>query len=84
MLAKCLERVDAHDVGAALIRYEQTRKPRASQCQEGSRRNAIMFHLADGEDQRRRDASLASSATAPIPQNAWLYGHDVEAEFAQK
>ena len=84
VLAKCLERADAHDVGAALSRYEQTRKPRASQCQEGSRHNAIMFHLADGEEQRKRDANLASAATAPLPQNAWLYGHDVEAEFEQK
>jgi len=84
VLAKCLEHAGAHDVGAALIRYEQTRKPRASQCQDGSRRNAVMFHLADGEEQRSRDANLASSATAPLPQNAWLYGHDVEAEFAQK
>jgi salicylate hydroxylase len=84
VLAKCLERGDAHDVGAALSRYEQTRKPRASRCQEGSRNNAIMFHLADGEEQRKRDANLASAATAPLPQNAWLYGHDVEAEFEQK
>jgi salicylate hydroxylase len=84
VLAKCLEHAGAHDVGAALIRYEQTRKPRASQCQDGSRRNAVIFHLADGEEQRSRDANLASSATAPLPQNAWLYGHDVEAEFAQK
>ncbi len=84
VLAKCLELADAHDVGAALSRYEQTRKPRASQCQEGSRRNAVMFHLADGEEQRKRDANLTSASTAPLPQNAWLYGHDVEAEFEQK
>jgi salicylate hydroxylase len=84
VLAKCLERADVHEVGAALARYERTRKPRASQCQEGSRRNAIMFHLADGEEQRKRDANLSSAATAPLPQNAWLYGHDVEAEFEQK
>jgi salicylate hydroxylase len=84
VLAKCLERADAHEVGAALARYERTRKPRASQCQEGSRRNAIMFHLADGDEQRKRDANLSSAATAPLPQNAWLYGHDVEAEFEQK
>jgi salicylate hydroxylase len=83
VLAKCLERSDANEVGAALSRYEQTRKPRASRCQEGSRHNAIMFHLADGEEQRKRDANLASAATAPLPQNAWLYGHDVEAEFDQ-
>ena len=83
VLAKCLKRADAHDVGAALLRYEQTRKPRASQCQEGSRRNGIMQNLADGEEQRKRDANLASATTAPLPQNAWLYGHDVEAEFEQ-
>jgi salicylate hydroxylase len=83
VLAKCLARADSHDVSAALSRYEETRKPRASRCQEGSRRNAIMYHLADGEEQRHRDANLASAATAPLPQNAWLYGHDVEAEFEQ-
>jgi salicylate hydroxylase len=84
VLAKCLERADAHDLPAALLRYEQTRKPRASQCQEGSRRNGIMYHLADGEEQRHRDANLASSVTAPgAGRNAWLYGHDVEAEFEQ-
>ena len=43
-----------------------------------------MFHLGDGEEQRKRDANLAFAATAPLPQNAWLYGHDVEAEFEQK
>jgi hypothetical protein len=43
-----------------------------------------MYHLADGEDQRERDANLASAMTAPLPQNAWLYGHDVEAEFEQR
>jgi len=83
VLAKCLELADTKDVSAALQRYEQTRKPRASRCQEGSRRNAVMYHLADGDDQRKRDADLASAADAPLPQNAWLYGHDVEAEFKQ-
>jgi salicylate hydroxylase len=83
VLAKCLEHADPRDVSAALSRYEQTRKPRASRCQEGSRHNAVMFHLPDGEEQRRRDANIASAATAPLPQNAWLYGHDVEAEFEQ-
>jgi hypothetical protein len=35
-----------------------------------------MYHLADDEDQRERDANLASAATAPLPQNAWLYRRD--------
>jgi salicylate hydroxylase len=34
----------------------------------------------DGDDQQKRDASLASAADAPLPQNAWRYA-DVEAEF---
>jgi salicylate hydroxylase len=82
VLAKCLERVDAsNDVSAALQRYEEIRRPRASRCQAGSRANGVIYHLPDGEDQRERDSNVASSATAPLPQNAWLYGHDVEAEF---
>ena len=83
VLAKCLERADAREVGAALRRYEETRQPRAARCQEGSRRNGVMYHLADGEEQRARDANLTSVTTAPLPHNAWLYGHDVEAEFGQ-
>jgi salicylate hydroxylase len=81
VLARCLERSDASNAGAALSRYEQTRKPRTSRCQEGSRRNGLMYHLADGEDQRNRDVNLASATTAPLPQNEWLYGFDAEAEF---
>jgi salicylate hydroxylase len=81
VLAKCLEQADGRDIGAALRRYEEIRRPRAARCQEGSRRNGVMYHLADGEGQRERDANLASATTAPLPQNAWLYGHDVEAEF---
>jgi salicylate hydroxylase len=80
VLAKCLEQADPRDVGAALRRYEEIRRPRAARCQEGSRRNGVMYHLADGEGQRERDANLSSATTAPLPQNAWLYGHDVEAE----
>ena len=83
VLAKCLECAAGHDLNAALRRYEETRKPRASRCQEGSRRNAVLYHLPDGEEQRKRDANLASSTSAPLPQNSWLYGHDVEAEFEQ-
>jgi salicylate hydroxylase len=83
VLAKCLEHADVRKVEPALLRYEQTRKPRTSRCQEGSRRNGIMYHLPDGADQQKRDASLSSATTAPLPQNAWLYGHDVEAEFEQ-
>jgi salicylate hydroxylase len=80
-LARSLERADPYDVAPALCRYEETRKPRATRCQEGSRRNGEMYHLADGAGQQLRDVSLYSATTAPLPQNVWLYGHDVEAEF---
>jgi salicylate hydroxylase len=82
VLAKCLERVGAdNDLSTALRRYEEIRRPRASRCQAGSRANGVNNHLPDGEEQRRRDSNLSSSSTAPLPQNSWLYGHDVEAEF---
>src|SRR6266851_785302 len=81
VLAKCLERADVRDVGAVLRRYEEIRKPRASRCQAGSRSNGVMYHWADGEEQRKRDSNLGAAATAPLPQNSWLYGHDVEAEL---
>jgi salicylate hydroxylase len=78
VLAQCLARSAPHDPAPALRRYEETRKPRATRCQEGSRRNGEMYHLADGEQQHSRDVNLGSATTA---QNVWLYGHDVEAEF---
>jgi salicylate hydroxylase len=81
VLGRCLERAGRHELALALRRYEETRKPRTTRCQEGSRRNGAMYHLADGEEQQRRDANLSSVTTTPLPQNAWIYGHDVEAEF---
>ena len=80
VLARCLERYSG-DVETALCRYEQVRKPRTTVCQEGSRRNGSMYHLADGEEQQSRDANLSAAMTAPLPQNAWLYGHDAELEI---
>ena len=80
MLARCLGPDGRHELAAALCRYEETRKPRATRCQESSRRNGEMYHLADGTRQQHRDMSLSSATTAPLPQNVWLYGHDVEAE----
>ena len=80
VLARCLER-GGRGPAAALQRYEETRRPRATRCQEGSRHNGKLYHLADGEEQRQRDAGLAGIATLPGARNAWLYGHDVEAEF---
>jgi salicylate hydroxylase len=82
VIAHCLEQDGRHGIAQALDRYEKLRKPRTTRCQEGSRSNGALYHIADGEQQRLRDASLDSVATVPLPQNAWLYGHDVEAEFS--
>jgi salicylate hydroxylase len=65
-----------------LRRYEEIRKPRASQVQAYARRNGTVFHLPDGEAQRQRDAQLATAAGSnPLLASSWLYGHDVEAEM---
>jgi 2-polyprenyl-6-methoxyphenol hydroxylase-like FAD-dependent oxidoreductase len=78
VLAKCLEQAD--EVEGALQRYERMRKERASRCQQGARRRAVLNHLPDGDEQRARDAELAAGGSAFGAE--WLYGHDVEAEFA--
>lgn len=77
VLARCLEGVGPDGLAPALKCYEQLRLPRALKAQEGSRRNTVLYHLPDGEDQRRRDAGFA----ALISQRAEFYAYDAEAEF---
>jgi 2-polyprenyl-6-methoxyphenol hydroxylase-like FAD-dependent oxidoreductase len=84
ILARCLEDADAAGVNAALLRYEELRKPRATRCQEGSRSNRDFYHMPDGENQVHRDANLATFATLPSGRAEWLYGFDVEADFEQQ
>jgi salicylate hydroxylase len=74
VLARCLQGMGAADVPAALQRYESIRRPRASQVQRMSRGREVQNHLADGPEQRERDARLASGE--PLRQGAWLYGYD--------
>jgi salicylate hydroxylase len=79
VLAKCLAAADQSGVPAALVRYEGIRKARASRCQEGSRNNGVLYHLPDGEEQRRRDLAFAAAVNGLSSRSGWLYGHDVEA-----
>ena len=79
VLAACLRDADVASVPQALQRYEQIRRPRASEAQVMSRGREIRNHLPDGADQRERDAQLATGD--PLRQNAWLYGHDIEANL---
>jgi salicylate hydroxylase len=76
VLAGCLADTGPGGVAAALLRYEELRRPRASRVQRLSRGRPARDHLADGEKQQRRDADLASAD--PIERDAWLYGHDAE------
>jgi 2-polyprenyl-6-methoxyphenol hydroxylase-like FAD-dependent oxidoreductase len=58
VLAECLA-ADADPV-QALERYERIRMGRAEELQESSAAAAELFYLADGDEQRRRDARYAT------------------------
>ena len=64
------------DVPAALRRYEDVRKPRATRLQEASAANRWRFHLPDGPDQQKRDHAMATSGDRSFDNIAWLYEHD--------
>jgi len=78
VLADCLRSADPGSVPQALQRYEEIRRPRASQVQVMSRGREVRNHLPDGPEQRQRDAELANGD--PLRQSAWLYGYDLGAE----
>jgi len=80
VLAGCLRDSNADSVCQALQRYEHLRRPRATHVQLMSRGRELQNHLPDGPEQEARDARLAGGQ--PLRQNAWLYGHDVEADLA--
>ncbi|MGC5014463.1 FAD-dependent monooxygenase [Streptosporangium sp. DT93] len=76
VLTGCLREATGATVAEALARYEEIRRPRASQVQLMSRGREVQNHLPDGPAQAERDAALA--AGDPLKQSAWLYGHDAE------
>ncbi|MQA98406.1 MAG: NAD(P)-binding protein [Streptosporangiales bacterium] len=78
VLALCLRDVAPGDLPAALLRYEEIRRPRASRVQEMSHGKREVNHMPDGPAQRARDAGFAGRS--PLAANAWVYGHDAEAE----
>lgn len=79
VLAGCLRTAGPDSVRDALQRYERLRRPRATQVQLMSRGREVQNHLPDGPEQEARDAQLANGR--PLLDNAWLYGHDVEADL---
>ncbi|MFC4530106.1 FAD-dependent monooxygenase [Sphaerisporangium dianthi] len=78
VLARCLRDADRDTAPKALLAYEATRRPRAARVQLMSRGRAEYNHLPDGAAQRERDAGLRGGDM--LRHNAWLYGHDAEAE----
>lgn len=64
------------DPAAALGRYEQVRRPRATRIQELSRGRQETNHLPDGPAQQARDAALAGQD--PLTHNDWIYRYDAE------
>lgn len=74
VLADCLRDANAESVGQALQRYDDIRRPRASQVQIMSRGRELRNHLPDGPEQQQRDLEFANGD--PLRQSAWLYGHD--------
>jgi salicylate hydroxylase len=75
-LAECLRGATPETAGAALLRYEGIRRPRASQVQLMSRGRELRNHLPDGPEQQQRDAELARGD--PLRDSAWLYGHGLD------
>jgi len=67
------------DVPGALARYEALRKPRATRLQEASAANRVRFHLHDGPEQQKRDATMGQSGDRSIANIGWLYMHDAAA-----
>ena len=78
VLASCLQAEDT--VEAALGRYENIRRKRTTLIQQGSRRNARVFHL-DGLQARLRNRA-AKFASSRLTDG--IYSHDVYAEFDTK
>jgi salicylate hydroxylase len=81
VLAECLRCAAPGEAQQALQRYEQIRRPRASQVQLMSRGREIRNHLPDGTAQGQRDRDLG--AGNPLLESAWLYGHDIEVDLAR-
>ncbi len=74
-LAVCLA-AGPGEPAAALARYEQVRRPRATRVQEASRGRIAHHHLPDGPQQQARDAALAGED--PLRHNDWIYAYDAE------
>jgi salicylate hydroxylase len=74
VLAQCL--AGGADLGDALRRYEQLRLPRASRIQRLSYDNNVVYHLADGPEQRARDHAMIRGEAFGADALSWLFEDD--------
>jgi salicylate hydroxylase len=83
LLGRCLQGKRAADAPSALREYERLRSPRTSKIQVGARREGTIYHLPDGEEQRKRDAEFETIVGANAQRDEWLFGYDVLADYEQ-
>lgn len=84
VLRRVLSKATKDDVPAALLEYQDIRRPRASAVQKAGRTLQHWYHVDDGEQQVQRDKLI----TEDVPQNPifwghrarsdWLFGHDAD------
>jgi salicylate hydroxylase len=73
VLAQCL--AGGADLGDALRRYEQLRRPRAARIQRLSWDNNTVYHLTDGPEQRARDSAMIRGEAFGSALS-WVYEDD--------
>lgn len=97
VLGKCLRYIHGNksQIPTALVIYERLRKQRASQVQEASRINGIIWHFEDGKRQEARDRGSEAEVKGrhfvtstnqwsdPTTQ-LWLYAYDAEEEVRRR
>jgi salicylate hydroxylase len=66
----------ADDVPAALRAYEARRREHTARIQRMAWENNIVYHLADGDRQRRRDYDIATGHGYHPYEMSWLYGNN--------
>src|ERR1700693_5202957 len=74
VLAQCL--AGGADLGDALRCYEQLRLPRASRIQQLSYDHNVVYHLADGPQQRARDHAMIRGEAFGTDALSWLFEDD--------
>ena len=91
LLAYLLSKIqDKAEIPDALRTHERLRVPRTTRVKQEALRNCELWHLPDGEKQRRRDAeglrAFLDGPTSDSPYifshqegRKWLYQYDVEA-----